>query len=102
MNIYVGNLSRQAVEMDLRALFSEFGEIKSLRIIRDNTTGESRGFGFVEMPDKEGGLQAIDALNGREFQNRTLKINEAKPKNAVRVYNSFSSNYGYKDRNNHN
>ena len=101
MNIYVGNLSRQAVETDLRTLFSDFGEIKSIRIIKDNITGESRGFAFVEMSDEAGATRAINELNAREFQNRTLKINEAKPKNTAKVYNSFSSNYGYKDRNSH-
>ena len=101
MNIYVGNLDRQAAETDLRVLFSGFGEIRSIRIIKDNVSGESRGFAFVEMHDQEHAAQAIRELDGQEFQNRRLKINEAKPKNASKVYNSFSSNYGYKDRNNH-
>ena len=100
MNIYVGNLSRQAGETDLRALFAEFGDVTSIKIIKDNTSGESRGFGFIEMPDDAEATQAITALNGKEFQDRRLKINEAKPKSfAPRVYNSFSSNFGYKDRN---
>ena len=99
MNIYVGNLSRQAGETELRTLFSEFGEVKSIKIIKDNVSGESRGFAFVEMPEESQGLQAIRALDSREFQSRRLKVNEAKPKNsAPRVYNSFSSNFGYKDR----
>ena len=99
MNIYVGNLSRQAGETELRTLFSEFGEVKSIKIIKDNVTGESRGFGFVEMPVESQGAEAIRALDSQEFQNRTLKVNEAKPKNSSpRVYNSFSSNFGYKDR----
>jgi RNA recognition motif-containing protein len=99
MNIYVGNLSRQAGETELRTLFSEFGEVKSVKIIKDNVSGESRGFAFVEMPDEMQGSQAIRALDSQEFQNRRLKVNEAKPKNSSpRVYNSFSSNFGYKDR----
>jgi RNA recognition motif-containing protein len=99
MNIYVGNLSRQAGETELRTLFSEFGEVKSIKIIKDNTSGESRGFAFVEMPEEAQGLQAIRALDSQEFQNRRLKVNEAKPRStAPRVYNSFSSNFGYKDR----
>lgn len=99
MNIYVGNLSRQAGETELRTLFSEFGEVKSIKIIKDNVSGESRGFAFVEMPEESQGLQAIRALDSHEFQSRRLKVNEAKPKNsAPRVYNSFSSNFGYKDR----
>lgn len=102
MNIYVGNLSRQAGETDLRVLFAEFGDITSIKIIKDNISGESRGFAFVEMPDDAAATNAIQALNGAEFQERRLKINEAKPKSfAPRVYNSFSSNFGYKDRNNY-
>ena len=99
MNIYVGNLSRQAGETDLRTLFAEFGEVKSVKIIKDNVSGESRGFAFVEMPEDALALEAIRTLDSQEFQGRKLKINEAKPKNtAPRVYNSFSSNFGYKDR----
>ncbi|MGC1240066.1 MAG: RNA-binding protein [Chryseosolibacter sp.] len=99
MNIYVGNLSRQAGEMEVRTLFAEFGEVKSVKIIKDNVTGESRGFGFVEMTDESQGSQAVRELDSKEFQNRRLKVNEAKPKNdSPRVYNSFSSNFGYKDR----
>ncbi|HEY9487490.1 MAG TPA: RNA-binding protein [Chryseosolibacter sp.] len=101
MNIYVGNLSRQAGETELRALFSEFGEVQSIKIIKESITGESRGFAFVEMTDNAEANLAIREMNGHEFQNRRLKVNEAKPKNGPRVYNSFSSNYGYKDRNNH-
>jgi RNA recognition motif-containing protein len=99
MNIYVGNLSRQAGETELRALFSEFGEVRSVKIIKDNLSGESRGFAFVEMTDEVAGSQAIRNLDAKEFESRRLKVNEAKPKNAApRVYNSFSSNFGYKDR----
>jgi RNA recognition motif-containing protein len=99
MNIYVGNLGRQADETELRKLFSEFGEVKSVKIIKDNLSGESRGFAFVEMPDNAAGNQAIKALDSKEFENRRLKVNEAKPKSSgPRVYNSFSSNFGYKDR----
>ncbi len=99
MNIYVGNLSRQAGETELRKLFSEFGEVKSVKIIKDNLSGESRGFAFVEMANDEAGNVAIKSLDSKDFENRKLKINEAKPKNtAAKVYNSFSSNFGYKDR----
>jgi cold-inducible RNA-binding protein len=99
MNIYVGNLSRQAGENELRVLFAEFGEVKSVKIIKDNTSGEPRGFAFVEMTDNAAGTQAIRALDSQEFQNRRLKVNEAKPRNTgPRVYNSFSSPYGYKNR----
>jgi RNA recognition motif-containing protein len=101
MNIYVGNLSRQADETDLRTLFSGLGEIKSIRIIKDSISGESRGFAFVEMGNQDEATTAIRDLDGQEFQGRKLKIIEAKPKTGAKVYNSFSSNYGYKDRNNH-
>jgi RNA recognition motif-containing protein len=97
MNIYVGNLSRQAAESEVRALFSAFGEVKSVKIVKDFQTGEPRGFAFVEMPLSEQGQEAIKALDSKEFQSRTLKINEAKPKGPA-VYNSFSSQYGYKSR----
>lgn len=99
MNIYVGNLNRQAGESDVRALFAQYGEVKSVKIIKDNVSGEPRGFAFVEMPDNDAGQKAITALESAEFQDRRLKVNEAKPRNAgPRVYNSFSSPYGYKNR----
>jgi RNA recognition motif-containing protein len=99
MNIYVGNLSRQAGETELSALFSEFGEVKSIKIIKDNVSGESRGFAFVTMSNDAEAQQAIKALDSTDFQNRRLKVNEAKPKStSPKVYNSFSSNFGYKDR----
>jgi RNA recognition motif-containing protein len=100
MNIYVGNLDRQADERELRELFKKFGEVKSVKIIKDNLSGEPRGFAFVEMLDSDQGNQAIKELNSAEFATKRLKVNEAKPKNSgPRVYNSFSSNFGYKDRN---
>jgi RNA recognition motif-containing protein len=99
MNIYVGNLSRQAGETELRTLFGVLGEVKSVKIIKDNVSGESRGFAFIEMPHENEALEAIRELDSKEFQNRRLKVNEAKPKStSARVYNSFSSNFGYKDR----
>ncbi len=99
MNIYVGNLSRQATENEVRALFDGYGEVKSVKIIKDHISGEPRGFAFVEMPDNNQANEAIRALESSPFQNRTLKVNEAKPRNnGPRVYNSFSSPYGYKNR----
>ena len=99
MNIYVGNLSRQAGENELRALFAQFGEVKSVKVIKDQFSGEPRGFAFVEMPDVQSANQAIESLDSTEFENRRLKVNEAKPRNATgRSYNSFSSPYGYKNR----
>jgi RNA recognition motif-containing protein len=99
MNIYVGNLSRQAAEVSVRALFAQFGEVKSVKFIKDHETGDARGFAFVEMADDASGRAAIAALDSKEFENRTLKVNEARPKSSEGSrYNSFSSNYGYKDR----
>jgi RNA recognition motif-containing protein len=98
MNIYVGNLSRQADETQLKALFTQFGEVKSIRIVKDHGTGESRGFAFVEMKDDDSGNLAIGSLDLKEFLGKSLKVNEAKAK-TPRTYNSFSSNFGYKSRN---
>lgn len=99
MNIYVGNLSHTVTEQELKSLFAAFGEVKSAKIIKDQVTGEPRGFAFVEIPDQASGTKAIAELEGSEFAGRRLKVNEAKPKsNAPRVYNSFSSPYGYKNR----
>lgn len=97
MRIYVGNLNRQADEQELRALFEAFGEVKSVKMIKDFETGEARGFAFVEMTDRSAAETAIRELESKEFQNRRLKINEAKPKGPT-VYNSFSSQYGYRNR----
>jgi RNA recognition motif-containing protein len=80
MNIYVGNLSYDTTEADLRAAFSAHGEVDSVRLITDRDSGRSKGFGFVEMPDEGGARAAIDALNGTEMQGRTIKVNEARPR----------------------
>jgi RNA recognition motif-containing protein len=80
MNIYVGNLSRQTKEDDLRPLFEPFGNIMSLNVIKDRFTGESKGFGFVEMSKKSEGEAAIEALNGSDFMGQKITVNEARPK----------------------
>ncbi len=80
MNIYVGNLPRQATEDDVRPLFEPFGKIMSVNIIKDKFSHESRGFGFVEMSKKSEGEAAIEALNGNEFMGQALTVNEARPK----------------------
>jgi RNA recognition motif-containing protein len=77
MNIYVGNLSYQATEEALKDLFSEFGPVASVKIIKDKFTGKSKGFAFVEMETFEGGQQSVDALNGKDFMGRTIKVNKA-------------------------
>ena len=80
MNIYVGNLSREVTEEDLRQAFEAFGDVASVKIIKDKYSGESRGFGFVEMPDKTEGKSAISGLNDKELKGRTLNVNEARPR----------------------
>jgi RNA recognition motif-containing protein len=80
MNIYVGNLSWQTTEPELQELFEGYGQVSSVAIIKDKYTGKSRGFAFVEMPDDGEARAAIDALNETEFGGRSLKVNEARPK----------------------
>lgn len=80
MNIYVGNLSYQMSEDELRAAFEEFGEVDSARIITDRDSGRSKGFGFVEMPDDGEAQAAIDALNQKELAGRSVTVNKARPK----------------------
>ena len=75
--IYVGNLSRNTSEQELEAAFSAFGAIRSVAIIRDRYTGDSRGFGFVEMDNEQEAGEAIGKLNGTELGGRTLTVNEA-------------------------
>lgn len=80
MTIYVGNLNYQASEQDLMDLFSEYGEVKEVKIIKDHNTGRPRGFAFVEMEDEQAITQAVDALNDKEFMQRTLVVNKARPR----------------------
>ncbi len=77
-NLYVGNLPFNTTADDLREAFSEFGTVSRAQVISDRETGRSRGFGFVEMED--GAEAAIEGLNGKEFQGRTLTVNEARPR----------------------
>ncbi len=80
MNIYVGNLSFRSTEDDLRDVFSEFGDVESVKIITDRETGRSRGFAFVEMSSDEGATNAIASLNGQDHLGRDLTVNEARPR----------------------
>jgi RNA recognition motif-containing protein len=80
MNIYVGNLSFSVAENDLREAFQAFGAVEKAAVITDKGTGQSRGFGFVEMSNKEEALKAISALNGHDLKGRALKVNEAQAK----------------------
>ncbi|MCL4456896.1 MAG: RNA-binding protein [Nitrospirae bacterium] len=77
--IYVGNLSFNASEADLKNLFSSYGEVDSVKIITDAQTGRPRGFGFVEMQSEDGAAEAIAALNGKDFMERALIVSEARP-----------------------
>lgn len=79
MNIFVSNINYATKDYELQDLFSEFGEVSSVKIITDKETGRSRGFGFIEMEDAEG-QQAVDALNQKEFNGKTLNVSEAKPR----------------------
>lgn len=80
MNIYVGNIPYHVTEEDIRQAFSEFGDVTSSNIIIDKVTGRSRGFAFVEMAGNEEGQRAISEMNGKEWEGRTLTVNEARPR----------------------
>ncbi len=80
MNIYVGNLSYRMDDSGLEAVFAKFGEVKSAKIIMDRETGRSKGFGFVEMETSIAGNEAIESLNGNDCEGRSLRVNEAKPR----------------------
>ncbi len=80
MNIYVGNLPNSVNENDLREVFQAFGEVSTASVIKDKFSGESRGFGFIEMPNKGEAEKAISMMNGKDLKGRTAKVNEAKPK----------------------
>ena len=80
MNIYVGNLPHKATEDEVRQAFAEFGEVTEVRLVVDKFSGESRGFGFVEMPSKAEAEKAIEEMNGKDFMERVLNVNEARPK----------------------
>lgn len=80
MNIYVGNLSWNLKDQDLSDLFTPFGEVTSAKIVTDKLTQRSKGFGFVEMPNKEEAQNAINQLNGSEVDGRNLVVNESRPK----------------------
>ena len=80
MNIYVGNLSFDATEEDVREVFEAFGKVESAKIVQDKYSGRSRGFGFVEMPSADEAKAAISGLNGKEVKGRALSVNEARPR----------------------
>ena len=80
MNIYVSHLSYNTTSESLKELFAEYGEVTSANVIMDKYTGNSRGFGFVEMPDNAEGQRAIDELNETEFEGKTINVSVARPR----------------------
>ena len=79
-NLYVGNLSYETTEDTLRTLFAEYGQIESAKLITDRYTGRSRGFAFVEMSTEQAAQEAISGLNGKQVDEREIKVDRAKPK----------------------
>lgn len=84
MRIYVGNLSYEVTEDDLRSALEQFGQVESVTIIKDKFSGKSKGFGFVEMASKAEGQAAIEGLNGKELKGRAVNVNEARPRTESR------------------
>jgi RNA recognition motif-containing protein len=80
MNIYVGNLSYEVTGEDLKEAFGVFGEVETVRVLKDNYSGRSKGFGFVEMPNNADAQSAISSLNDTELKGRTVKVNTARPR----------------------
>lgn len=99
MNIFTGNLNYKTTEEDLRQLFSECGTVSTVKVIKD-MNGQSRGFGFVEMPENNEAIEACKKLNGTEFMEHTIEVNEARPKPASsgRGGGGYGGNRGGGDR----
>jgi RNA recognition motif-containing protein len=93
MNIFVGNLSRQTSETDLRTAFESHGQVSTAKIITDKFSGESKGFGFVEMSQQSEAEAAIANLNGKDLQGRSITVNVAKPRTDNRSGGGGSSRY---------
>jgi len=93
MNIYVSNLSFNIQDEDLREFFAPYGEVTSAKVIMDKITNQSRGFGFIEMPDEAASKKAIAELDGTTVENRTIKVNEARPKEARPARNDNGRNF---------
>jgi len=96
MNIYVSNLSFNVQDEDLRGFFTPYGEVISARIINDKETGQSRGFGFVEMKDGEAARKAIEELNDATVDGRNIKVMEARPKEQKPFRGNSGGGSGYK------
>jgi len=80
MNIYVGNLAGDVTEDDLRQLFEAFGQVESANVVKDRFSGESRGFGFVDMPSRKEAVAAIAGVNGKNVKGQVIKADEARPR----------------------
>jgi RNA recognition motif-containing protein len=80
MNIYIGNLSYNVTQDDLKAMFAEFGDVSNAALIADHDTGKSKGFGFIEMPTQSQAEEAIKFLNGKALRGRNIKVNQARPR----------------------
>ncbi len=93
--MYVGNIPYNSTEEDLKELFSECGEIESVKIIQDKFTGRSKGFGFVEMVNEEDAKKAIATLNDKDFMGKSLRVAEAKPQEKRQGFNKRGSSGGY-------
>ena len=94
MNLYVGNLANDITDEDLHKAFAEYGEVSSAKVIKDNFSHLSRGFGFVEMPSNSEADAAIKALNGKQLKGSALQISEARPKREKRRGYNRSGNHG--------
>jgi RNA recognition motif-containing protein len=84
MNIFVGNLSKDVTEDDLQNLFAEYGSVRNVKVIRDLFSGESKGFGFLEMPGQAEAQKAMSELNTRDLKGKKIAVNEARPRNEKR------------------
>lgn len=80
MKIYAGNLSRETTEDELKQAFEQFGRVESVDIIKDKYSGQSKGFGFIEMPDDTESRAAMENLNGKDLKGRSITVNEARPR----------------------
>ena len=88
MNIYVGSLSYDVTENELKDLFAEFGTVSSVKVIEDRETGRPKGFAFVEMPNQDEAEKAISSLNEKEIKGREIKVNQARPREDRPRYNN--------------
>ena len=102
MNIYVGNLSFDTSEENLRQAFEAHGEVSSVNIITDKYSGKSRGFGFVEMSDDDTAQSTIEAMNGQDIDGRTIVVSEAKPRQDKGDRGNRGGGGGYRDNNRRN